>query len=369
VDTPSSLPGKGETVLVCSPNWVGDCIMVMPALQALEKRRPDVSVTILAKESLIPLWRLNPAARDLIVLRAGVAGTRRTVGEVRGRRFDRACVLSHSLRSALIPFLARVPVRAGTSGQRRGWLLNRLVRPGPAPGREHQSFEYLEVLGLEAEAVDRPRLVVPAGVLDACRGRLGLEKEAAAGGAADPPAAGFPPACSPAVRPLAALIPGAVRGPSKRWPSERFAAVGRRLAEEAGCRILVCGTAAERALCAQVAAEAGPAALNLAGETTLPELISIFSLCRVVVANDSGGMHLAAAAGSTVVAVFGVTDPAVTGPLGAGHRIVRPAGRGEVSRTVSRRSAAARASLESVGPDEVFRAALGVLADRNHRVE
>jgi heptosyltransferase-2 len=327
--------------------------MAMPAVQALATRvkhaDPEAAVTVLTKESLVPLWRLNPTAGDLIVLHGGVVGTRRTVNEVRARGFDRACVLSHSMRSALIPYIARVPVRAGTLGQKRGWLLNRPVEPEPAPGREHLSFEYLKVAGLEGGAVGKPRLAVPAGVLATCRARLGLGEGAAA-------------------RRLAAIIPGAARGPSKRWPEERFAEVGRRLAKEAGCRIVACGTGSERALCDEVAAAAGPSALNLAGETTLPELVAVLSFCSVAVANDSGGMHLAAAAGSTVVAVFGVTDPAVTGPIGEGHRIVRAAG-GKPSRSVSRRSGRARASLESVSEDEVFRAAVGVLVDRNHHAD
>ena len=156
------------------------------------------------------------------------------------------------------------------------------------------------------------------------------------------------------------LLPGAARGPSKQWPPDHFIAVGRQLAARPGCRIVVFGARDEASLCRAVAEGIGPAAITLGGETTLSELAALLGLCRVVVANDSGGMHLAAAAGARVVAVYGLTDPAKTGPIGHGHRIVCAEGRPR-SRDIRRNSREAKDALASIRPDRVLEAVMELL--------
>jgi lipopolysaccharide heptosyltransferase II len=163
-----------------------------------------------------------------------------------------------------------------------------------------------------------------------------------------------------AAAPCIGLLPGAARGPSKRWPAERFAEVGRRLASERGLRIAVFGSAGEAAICREVADGIGGAAACLAGRTSLPELTALLAGCRAVVSNDSGGMHLAAAAGTPVVAIFGLTDPAVTGPIGAAHRVVAAAGVTR-ARAIPRHSEEAERALRSVTADEVFAAVVAAL--------
>jgi len=153
------------------------------------------------------------------------------------------------------------------------------------------------------------------------------------------------------------------RGPAKQWPAASFSATGRRLAHAAGARIVVLGTAGETALCRAVAADIGPAAISLAGRTTLPELAAVLGRAACAICNDSGGMHLAAVMGTPVVAIYGLTNPAKTGPLGRGHRILT-APAGVRTRDVARDSAQARAALAAVSADAVADAALATLGSR-----
>jgi len=333
-----------ERILICSPNWLGDAVMSMPALQALRAREPGVEIVMLAKASQTAFWPLCPEVGRVIEHARGWRAMRAAARAVRAAAVARAYVFPNSFRSALLPWMAAVRERIGVRGHHRAWLLTRVV-PEPARlARLHQSWEYLNVLGLFGGLAElpAPRLSLPAGVLERCRGRLG--EVAAPGG-------------------WVGMLPGAARGPSKQWPAAHFAEAGRRLATQVRCRVLLLGTREEDELCRRVAGGIGAGAVNLAGATTLPELAAFLSLCRVVLANDSGGMHLAAAAGARVVGIFGATDPAKTGPLGVGHRIVRPdAGTG--SRDIARRSAEAERLLHAIEPERVVEAALDVLADR-----
>ena len=154
-------------------------------------------------------------------------------------------------------------------------------------------------------------------------------------------------------RKLVGMVPGASYGPAKRWPTDRFAEVARYLVEQKDFLVAVLGSSREESICAEVASVAGPGAINLAGKTSLPEVAGILSLCNVVVSNDNGGMHLASAVGTRVVAVFGLTDPATTGPIGDRHRVIQAEGvRG--ARDLPRESEEARRALEAIEPAVVY---------------
>ena len=335
-----------EQTLICGVNWLGDSVMSMSAVQAFRTANPAGRIGVLAKRSLVPLWRMHAAVDEVLSIEPGVFGTLGAAQRVARQGFGRAYVFPNSFRSALIPFLGRIPERVGMRGHARSAMLTRVVVPFSEEGRRHQAWEYLAVMGLldgpsAVTGPERARLRAPAEAMAQVRSRLAPMAKAGA---------------------LVGLMPGAARGPAKRWAPARFAAVGRRLAEERGCRVVVLGSAAESELCAEVAQGVGRDVMNLAGQTSLPELTALLSVCRVVVANDSGGMHLAAAAGARVVAVFGMTDPAKTAPLGASHRVICPKG-AQGSRDIKRNSAAARACLASIDADRVAVAALDLLSD------
>ena len=321
-------------MLVVSPGWIGDALMSMPALQLFQAGHPDVELTVLAKAYLLPLWEMHAAARQ----RLATGGTVATVRALLKSRFEAAYLLPNSVRSALLPWLAAVPARIGLAGHWRRWLLTRVVEAPTAGVHRHQAWEYAAILSPDSlpVALPLPCLEPPdTACADAARRVAGLP------------------------RPLIGLLPGAARGPAKRWPAERFAEVGRMLREKIGGGILVMGGTGDAESCARVTAGMGSGVQNLAGATTLPEWAALLKLCDVVICNDSGGMHLAAAVGAPVVAVFGITDPARTGPLGSCCRVLQHSQ--TMDRAVPRDSPAAVEALAAVGVDEVVAAALEVM--------
>jgi heptosyltransferase-2 len=263
------------------------------------------------------------------MLDSGRRGLARAVRAVRRERFDQALSLPNSFRSALIPFLAGIPERRGAPGHWRRALLNVVLHGTPDPERPHQSWEaaWLLVPGYRGASLPAPRLDIPPERADAVRAAYGLD------GA------------------WAALMPGAARGPSKQWPAERYAEVGQRLVRDAGMRIAVLGSLREAPLCRRVAECIGPASRAIVG-ASIPDWAAMLSMVRVAVGNDSGGAHLSAAVGTPVVVVCGITDPAVTGPLGEAVRIVQDSDMRR--RDVPRDSDRARKSLERVSADAVY---------------
>ena len=330
-------------VLVCGVNWLGDSIMAMPALQEFKRRHPLSSITMLTRDRLTPLWEMHPAVARSIGYTASVTGTLKAARAVRAGHFRCAYIFANSFRSGLIPLLAGVPERSGVRGHRPDWLLSRVIPPGATSGHEHQLWEYFRIMELGEEDLvpENPHLSIPPAAMDEARRRVGPVDRLAVIG----------------------LVPGAARGPSKQWPEEHFAAAGRRLAETTGARLLVFGTREEAALCARVTAGIGPAATDLSGSTSLGGLAALLACCRVVIANDSGGMHLAAAVGSRVVAIFGRTDPVKTGPIGSGHRVMALSGVRR-SRDIERDSREACEALRAITPDAVCEAAAALLAAR-----
>lgn len=339
---PASRTGNPELVtvnrvLVVGVNWVGDSVMTMPALQAYRAAHPSAYLALLVKPGLAPLWRLHAAPDEVLTLEEGWRGLRRTARRLKALRFDRAYVLPHSFRSALVPWLARIPSRIGPPGHWRDFMLTDVIRPSRRAGREHQAYEYADLLlpGSPDLPLPMPRLTLPDVAVEQARRRLGGVN-----------------------RPCVALMPGAARGPSKQWPAGHFVELGRTLANRL-FGIVVLGVSRESALCERVAQGIGVAALNLAGKTSLAEWIGLLRACDLVVANDSGGMHLAAAVGTPVAAIYGTTDPARTGPMGAPCKILQNS---EIrSRDIAPDSPAAVKCLASIEPEQVYRAALQLL--------
>ena len=315
-----------------SPGWIGDAIMALPALQLFRAQNPGAEITVLAKSGLLSFWELHAAPQR----RLAVTGTWATSLAILRGGFSAAYLLPNSVRSALLPWLAAVPERSGLAGSWRRLLLTQVVMPPTDAARQHQAWEYAAVLAPTAQTLPAPQLEIPAAAREAALKKI----------------AELP-------RPLLGIMPGAARGPAKRWPAERFAEAAKKLRAQLGGSLLIMGGPGDAEACAAVAADAGDHVLNLAGATSLPEWAALLAQCALVLCNDSGGMHLAAAVGAPVVAVFGITDPARTGPLGLRCRVVqRSALR---NRAVPRESPEAVAALAAVTTDDVVAAAQELL--------
>ncbi len=334
-------------MLIHSPNWLGDVVMALPAFRAWRDRHPDERVHILAKRRVAAIWGFVRDIDSVIVLDEGRGGARAARAAIRAAKCGEATLLPQSFRSAWIVWRAGVGSIRGTTGQFRSFMVSDAVS---LDGLEsaHQQFEYARLLGVEGAelpppcaAIDISRLPSPA---DASRTPIGGHDASSA----------------------LVILPGAARGGSKRWPPAFFAEVAARALESGlAKRVLVCGTPGEAAECAEVAdalaARFADAALNLCGKTGLAELAGLLARCRAVLSNDSGGMHLATAVGAPVVAVFGITDPSKTGPLGK-SAVVAAEGV-KVSRSIPRESEVAARALASVSPDRVFTTLANLLSD------
>ncbi len=298
-------------VVVRTPNWLGDVVMALPVLAALRAHFPGAILAAAGPRPLVPLLSAVPGVDEAVgVIRGGLRGRRSETEAMRRGRFDVAVLLPNSFGSAWIARRAGIPERWGFAGQWRRTLLTRAVTPpGRRGGPMHQVARYLELvrgLGIEPVAVE-PRLEAPASMRARARTLL-----AAAGDDQ---------------RPVVGMAPGAAYGYAKRWPAARYAGVAARLTRELGARVVLLGSAHDRdaghAIESTLAAETRQrgGVLNLIGRTDLSELIGLLAACRTLIAGDSGAMHLAAALGVPVTAIFGPTDERLTAPIG-GHAVL-----------------------------------------------
>ncbi len=334
VESVSNSPGGN--VLVVAPNWLGDGIMAMPALQLLRKRLPEgASIDLLARSGQARLWDMHADIRDVLHLPSTRLERRRLIADLRSSSYAQAILLPNSFRSAVLPFRSGIPLRRGTAVQLgRGLLVNDPVDLSDLEAW-HQQWEMARLLLGEPlpDSLPPPRLTAPE---DACtRVREWL---------------------TPYASPLLGLIPGAARGPSKQWPAERFQTVARKWHSQTGGGVCWLGTPEDQDLCDFCNQSLGDAGRVLAGKTSLPEFAAALSLLNAVVANDSGGMHLAAALQVPTVAVFGITDPEKTGPLSPHTTVIQHSS--VRNRRVPRESPEAEAALASVTAEEVVEAVL-----------
>jgi heptosyltransferase II len=322
---------EGRQVLICGVNWLGDSCMSMPAIQAWKEQNQDHQITLLTKAPLVPLWQCHAAIDRIITLAPGNIGPIKTGLALRQEKLEAAYIFPNSWRAALPPWIARTAQRTGFAGHSRAWMLTQTIPD--APDSEHQQWEYARILGLPATtSLPMPEIHLPE-----------------------------PPAQVAGIRaPLIGILPGAARGPAKRWPMEHFIAAARHLRKAQDFHFLIMGTPAEAALCQQIAQTLEPNALCLAGVTTLPAFAASLRACHGVLSNDSGGMHIAAAVGTPVTAMFGLTNPAKTGPIGPYTRCLQPAGI-TGARKIARASEAAERVLAAITPEEAALALLDLM--------
>lgn len=321
------MTAPAEKILVRSVNWLGDAVMSTPALMRLREARPQAHITLLSPEKLAGLWERQPFADDVLTF-SGAATVWQTGRLLRGKRFDAAIAFPNSVRSRLELWLGRIPRRIGAGHGL--FLTTRIARPAGEmemrkrsaseireriaanrqpenfPAAAHHVHHYLRLAGALGAVTEPlpPRIAVSPGAAGRVRAKFGLVESAGL--------------------PWFGLNPGAEYGAAKRWPPERFVETAKMLRKETNCRWVLFGGAGDRELAERMAGEMGEPVLNLAGKTTLQELAAALQLCELVLTNDTGPMHLAAAVGTRVVAVFGSTSPELTGPIFSPRaRIVR----------------------------------------------
>lgn len=295
-------------ILVVAPSWVGDALMSQPLLTLLKQREPQLQIDVLGPAWALPIYRRMPEVADTVESpfvhgELALARRRRLGRELRGRGYRRAYVLPNSFKSALLPWFAGIPERIGYVGEFRHGLLNAARRLDKAalPLMVERFAHLADPPGSVPERpVPRPRLRVGDAERATLAGHLGLATD----------------------KPVACFCPGAEYGPAKRWPPAHFGALAARLGA-AGYAVWLIGSAKERELGEAIRAAGGAAAINLCGKTSLDQAVVLLSHARVVVSNDSGLMHVAAALDRPMVALYGSSSPGFTPPLSDRARVVK----------------------------------------------
>lgn len=284
---------KPFRILVRASNWLGDSVISMPAVRAIKAGRPDARIIVASPAKTAAVWKLVPEVDEVLSL--GTGSLWETVKLFRRQApFDVAILFPNSLRTALEVWLAGIRRRVGYAGHHRRWLLNQVIPEALRRAPEHQVNRYLRI----AQELGGPAKFSPMKII--------LPREQTNGA---PVKIG--------------LCPGAEYGPAKRWFPERFAEVARQVAGARPVQWVMFGTPADLETGAIIGTAIGPSCLNRIGKTSLEQLISELSECALLLTNDTGTMHLATILGIPVVAVFGSTEPRLTGPLGTGHRVIR----------------------------------------------
>ena len=302
-------------LLIRATNWVGDAIMALPALRAARERFPEAQIAILARPYVAAIYRGQGICDELIDYdrkgaHRGFAGRERLAHELRERRFDTALLLQNAFDAAWMAWRAGIPERIGYARDGRSLLLTRAV-PVPHEGEipAHEKFYYLELLrriGWIAEVRDDSHILLTVSEDERRRGTATLAEAGAR---------------SSALR--IALGAGASYGSAKCWPPERFAATINQVQCETDAEVILFGTAAEAAVSAAIREKLTTPPIDLTGRTAIGDLPGLLSQCHLFLGNDSGAMHVAAAVGLPVIAVFGPTDPLGTAPVTSKHAIVQ----------------------------------------------
>ncbi len=298
------MASTSDRIVVLAPNWLGDAVMALPALQTLRDHFPQAHLAVAARPSVAPLYAMVPGVSAVLPLesRGGLSHVRlwrRDAARLAAEQFDLAVLFPNSFMSAWVTAQAQVPARWGYDTDLRGrWLTKALRRPAPSV---HQADYYLA-------------LTTAAGLSPSARVAHVVVPEAARRAAA---------ALLPR-REVVVLAPGAAYGRAKQWPPARYAALAHALWRTRGVAPVLVGAGGDAVAGAEVRAalthipggsETAAALVDLIGKTDLPTLAAVLAQARAVVANDSGAMHLAGAVGAQVVAIFGPTNEQQTAPL------------------------------------------------------
>lgn len=340
---------KPQRILVVRLDRIGDVVLSTPVIQALREAFPQAFIAMMVRSACQEILEGNPYCNQILLydkegIHRSAWQTLKYAMGLRKWQFDTALVLHPSNRSHWMPFLAGIPVRVGYD-RKQPWLLTHRVPHNKQEGAYHEaeySLQLLQVFGVKAK---EPRLSLAVSVQAMKR----LEERLAA-------ASIGPQDVVVAIHPSASCV-------SKRWMPERFAAVADRLIKERGAKICIVAGKEDAAVAGQVAQAMHSPAVNLAGQLTLGELAALMRRSKLLISNDSGPVHIAAAVGTPVVDIFGRNErglsPKRWGPLGAGHRVIHK----EVGcvTCLAHRCDIQFLCLTEITPENVYEAALAVI--------
>ena len=294
-------------ILVIAPSWIGDAVLAQPLFKRLHSKFPNLVLDVLAPSWVQPVFKfmkevnsthITPYDHGELKLMAQL----KLAKDLSQNNYDQAIVLPNSFKSALIPFFARIPTRVGFLGEMRYGLLNKIHRldKKELPLMAERFAQLAEEPGVKRVGVlPSPQLSVDKSAQQIALNQLGLTMKL----------------------PVAIFCPGAEYGPAKRWPASYFAELAAKLKQQ-GHQIWLLGSANDRSIGDEIEKQNTDACVNLCGKTDLQQAIALISLATVVVSNDSGLMHIAAALNRPLIALFGSSSPRFTPPLSAQARVL-----------------------------------------------
>ena len=301
-------------VVIRPPNWLGDAVMALPAIAAVRRQMTSASLTIAAVPSVAALFRETTGARADRVIELP-SSPRAARAALEGEGFDLGLLFPNSFRSAWLFWRAGIPERWGYASAGRSALLTRRSRPARAAGVRHQSDYYRDLvngLGFVCDADEVPEVAPNAPSIERAAALLAQHRV-------------------PGDATIVGIAPGAAYGQAKQWPPARMAELAARLVREHDATCVLVGASHDRDTARAIeswlrahAPETAARVVNLTGRTSLGALIGLLWRMRAFVSNDSGAMHVAAALGRPVVAIFGPTDERATRPIGAHTVITQP---------------------------------------------
>jgi len=311
--TPLS-PDQIKRVVVRGTNWVGDSVMTIPALRVLRKVLPEAEITLVLRPGAEGLFTDADYIDNLLVYdRRNVFSALKQVHQWRKRGFDLAISFQNAFEAALIPLLAGTPFRLGYATEGRQSLL---THPIPLPewrSSKHEIFYYLYLIAALEQALYQTSTICevdPDTSLDVSTARQeAARKQLTSYGVSEN---GM----------VVAICPGSINSRAKRWPAESYAALADRLIKE-GRNVIVVGSKAERDVATEVTSKMKKKPVDLTGKTTVEELTAILSTVDLLVTNDTGPAHIAAALGRPTLVIFGPTNPLTTRPLSGQAEILR----------------------------------------------
>jgi heptosyltransferase II len=297
-----------KKIIVIGPSWVGDTMLMQPMLLRLKQRYPACQIDVLAPPWTAALLHAMPEVHEVIInpfphgaLRLGA---RYQLGnKLRNTHYDQAIVLPNSLKSALVPFFARIPQRTGFVGEARYGLLNdtRNLDKTSLPLMVERFAQLAEDNQVKIpRPLANPKLEVSADQCHATLQKFDLMLD----------------------KPVAVFCPGAEYGPTKRWPASYFAEIAQRLQRQ-GYAIWLIGSAKDKEVSDKIIALGNSGCCNLCGSTDLTDAIALLSCAQLVISNDSGLMHLAAALDRPLLALFGSSSPQFTPPLSTQAHVIK----------------------------------------------
>jgi heptosyltransferase II len=329
-----------KKVLLVSPNWLGDAIMAMPAVQAFAKKNSELSISLLAKSSVKGIWEAHSLQLPVFSFKTGYRDMTASYKELKAEGFDAVYLLANNFRTAFLVYMAGVPNRIGRVHDNRRLLLTNQIWVNSELPR-HQRYEYGDILNLSKSEIERETAELTVKTSSLQGTILTSEKLLKSNSR------------------LIGLIPGAKRGPSKQWSKESYVKVGQELVQR-GFKIMVFGDPSERELCQSISEAIGPDAHNLAGELSFVQWLAGLKQMDGIVCNDSGGMHVADALAVPLVGIFGITDPSKTGPFAKSSAYLQKST--IRSRAVPEHSPEAVKALNNITPNDVLEKLDTVLA-------